>query len=293
MAPTRIAPTVHQHQPITPDHDRAEQLLEEIETCSDARRRDRLRDEVVMLSLDLADTAAFRYRGRGIETDDLLQVARLALVKAVRGYRSGRGHSFAGYAVPTISGEIKRHFRDCGWAIRPPRRLQELRSRLSQEEERLRHELGREATLDELAEALSVRPRDIESARESAEGYHTLSLDLAMSEGTPTQVPTDRDPFTDLVEHDALVHALEELPERDRKIVDLRFGQEMTQSEIGQELGVSQMQVSRLLSSLLARLRVSLSLPDVDQQKQSRPSRDAARATARPAQVAMARVAHR
>ncbi len=212
----------------------------------------------MLLTLDLADSTAMRYRGRGIETDDLVQVARLALVKAVNGYRSGRGHSFAGYAAPTISGEIKRHFRDCGWAIRPPRRLQELRSQMAREEEQLRHALGEEPDVATLAAALEVDPSEVEAARESAEGYHTLSLDLAMSEGTPAYVPSAKDAFADLVEHDALVHALADLPERDRRIVSLRFGHELTQSEIGRELGVSQMQVSRLLASLLGRLRASL-----------------------------------
>ena len=241
-----------------PDHDRAEQLLQQMHKCSDARRRQRLQDEVVLLTMDLADSAAYRYRGRGIETDDLIQVARLALVKAVRGYRPGRGHSFAGYAAPTISGEIKRHFRDCGWAIRPPRRLQELRAHVAAEEERLRHRLGHEPAVEDVAAALNVRPHDVEAARESAEGYHTLSLDLAMSEGTPAHVPASRDAFSDLIEHDALVQAIDQLTDRDRRIVQLRFGEERTQSEIGRELGVSQMQVSRLLSSLIGRLRESM-----------------------------------
>ena len=129
---------------------------------------------------------------------------------------------------------------------------------MAREEERLRHTLGEEPDVATLAAALDVDPSEVEAARESAEGYHTLSLDLAMSEGTPAHVPSDKDAFADLVEHDALVHALAELPERDRQIVSLRFGQELTQSEIGAELGVSQMQVSRLLASLLGRLRASL-----------------------------------
>jgi len=248
--------------PSTTRHEQAEALLARLETCRDQHQRRRLQEEVVMLTLDLADGVAYRYRGRGIETEDLVQVARLALVKAVQGYRTGRGNSFAGYAAPTISGEIKRHFRDYGWAIRPPRRLQELRSRLAREEEQLRHDLGREPEVAELAAALGVQNRDIEAARESADSYHTLSLDLAMTDGAPVQVAGDGDAFTDLAEHDALVHALRDLPERDRLIVSLRFGQEMTQSEIGRELGVSQMQVSRLLGSLLARLRTSLTLAE-------------------------------
>ncbi len=258
VSPARAQSTHH----TTTGQERAEALLREIEVCRDPRRKERLRQEVVVLTMSLADTTAYRYRGRGVEIDDLLQVARLALVKAVRGYRSGRGHSFAGYAVPTISGEIKRHFRDFGWAIRPPRRLQELRSRVAREEERLRHTLGHEPDLATLAASLDVTPREIEAAHESAEGYHTLSLDLAMTDGVPAHVPHERDAFAELDEHDALVHALDELPERDRRIVSLRFGKEMTQSEIGREIGVSQMQVSRLLTSLLDRLRASLQLSD-------------------------------
>lgn len=261
MAQVRPTRALSTHR-TTPDHERVEALLQEIEVCPDPRRKERLQQEVVVLTMELADRTAYRYRGRGIETDDLLQVARLALVKAVRGYRSGRGHSFAGYAAPTISGEIKRHFRDSGWAIRPPRRLQELRSRVAKEEERLRHTLGHEPDLATLAVSLDVTPREIEAARKSTEGYHTLSLDLAMTDGAPAHIPHAKDAYAALVEHDALVHALAELPERDRRIVSLRFDKEMTQSEIGRELGVSQMQVSRLLTSLLGRLRTSLQFPN-------------------------------
>ena len=128
------------------DHARAEELLAQVEVTTDPEERERLRQEVVLLTLDLADTVARRYRSRGIDHEDLVQVGRMALVKAVRGYRSGAGNSFPAYAVPTISGEIKRHFRDFGWAVRPPRRLQELRAGLAAAEDTLRQELGREPT---------------------------------------------------------------------------------------------------------------------------------------------------
>src|SRR5690349_17788101 len=122
-------------------HDRAEDLLLVLADTAEGADRRALEREVVTLTLDLADRAARRYRGRGLEYEDLRQVASLALLKAVRGFRPGRGPGFAAYAVPTISGELKRFFRDTGWAVRPPRRLQETRARVIRSEEQLRQDL--------------------------------------------------------------------------------------------------------------------------------------------------------
>ena len=134
--------------------------------------------------LPLADGIALRYRGRGIETDDLLQVARTALVKAVGRYRPGAGPGFAAFASPTIAGEIKRWFRDQGWAVRPPRRIQELRAGLVVEEERMRHTLNRNPRDAELAMALGVSVADVDEARSCSAGYHAVSLDVPTASGS-------------------------------------------------------------------------------------------------------------
>jgi RNA polymerase sigma-B factor len=242
------------------DHQRAEEILASVEGCRDAARRERALQEAVLLTLDLADTVAKRYRGRGIEADDLLQVARMALVKAVRGYRSGRGNGFAAYAVPTMAGEIKRHFRDCGWAVRPPRRLQEIRAGLAAAEEDLRQANHREPTPRELAESMELGTDDIRKARECCAAYHAVSLDLPTSVSVVDQHFTahESDAYEAFDLRAALGHALGKLSERDRAIVRLRFVEERTQSEIGEVLGVSQMQVSRLLAAIVQRLRDDL-----------------------------------
>ena len=147
---------------IAPDpHERANSLLLQALASSDRREADALRDEAVLLTLDLPEQVARRYRGRGIDHDDLVQVGRVGLVKAARGYRAGVGSGFVSYAMPTICGEVKRHFRDCGWAVRPPRRLQEVRALLGADEEQLTQSLRRCPTTEEMAEALGLDPRAV------------------------------------------------------------------------------------------------------------------------------------
>ena len=143
-----------------------------------------LTEQLVLAALPLADSVALRYHGRGIETEDLVQVARTALVKAVRRYRPGVGAGFAAYASPTISGEVKRWFRDQGWAVRPPRRIQELRAGLVVEEERLRHALRREPLDEEMAHVLAVTAAEVAEARACSAGYHATSLDALTGAGT-------------------------------------------------------------------------------------------------------------
>jgi RNA polymerase sigma-B factor len=234
---------------------RAERLLDDLQTCADPHEREAIEEQVVLLTLGLADSSACRYRGRGIDHEDLVQVARVALVKAVRGYRPGRGHGFAAYAMPTILGELKRHFRDCGWAIRPPRRLQEIRGQVRSQTEVLVQELHREPTVPELAKALGVNAADVDAAQDATWGYHTTSLDSGPGEAAPLHVADPCDDYAKLLEHDALRRAVAQLSPRERHILKLRFVDELTQLEIGERIGVSQMQVSRLLSSVLNRLR--------------------------------------
>ena len=236
-----------------PDHRRAELLLAEVEVCRDRCRRSELRQEAVVLTLDLVDGVARRYRGRGMEGDDLVQVGRMALVKAAHGYRCGQGSSFAAYAVPTISGEIKRHFRDQGWLVRPPRRLQELRSEAAVEQEHLRHRLLREPTDAELALSLGVSVDQVREVRTSSLAYEGVPLDSLDRSGAGKELRGAC--FDDgVAAGEALRGALDTLTDRELLIVRLRFVEEQTQSQIGAALGVSQMQVSRLLGAILARL---------------------------------------
>lgn len=214
-------------------------------------------DEMVLQAIPLADSIARRYCGRGIDADDLVQVARLAAVKAVRRYRPEAGPGFTAYAVPTIYGEIKRHFRDHGWAVRPPRRLQELRARIQAEEERVRHDLMRDPTASELAEALGCDAEEIEQARACSAGYHAVSLDVSTPNGKPLaeQIAGSACPSTAIVMRDALRRSLGALDDRQRLVLRLRFDEELTQSQIAERIGVSQMQVSRMLSRILDELR--------------------------------------
>ncbi len=219
-----------------------------------------LRDEVVLLTLDLAEQVARRYGGRGIEHDDLVQVGRMALVKAALGYRPGVGSSFVAYAMPTVLGEVKRHFRDCGWSVRPPRRLQEVRALIHAEEERLTHTLFRSPTTDEVAESLGLDRAEVRLAQQCGTAYRAISLDLpddggrSLGEGMADEAGD----IERMLRVSSVRTVLAVLTEREQLIVRLRFVEEKTQSEIGRVLGVSQMQVSRLLTAILARLRQGL-----------------------------------
>ena len=193
-----------------------------------------------------------------MEGDDLVQVGRMALIKAAHGYRCGHGGSFAAYAVPTISGEIKRHFRDHGWLVRPPRRLQELRAEVTTGQEVLRHSLNREPSDRELALSLGLGDDQVREVRHSSMGYNGVPLEALDGHG-PVVAEGHGSWFDEVVvNRDALRSALDTLSERELLIVRLRFVEEQTQSEIGDVLGVSQMQVSRLLGAIMSRLRTAM-----------------------------------
>lgn len=224
--------------------------------------RQELLDEVVLINGPVAEAIASRYRARGIDSDDLLQVAYLGLVKAAQGYREGEGPGFLAYAVPTISGELKRHFRDFGWMVRPPRRLQELRAAALSAAATLQQDLGRPATDSEVAAAIGVNVSALVEV-EIADGcYSALSLDATGPDDTgPTladMLVDEADDYGHVEARELLRPALEHLSDRDRKILGLRFGRGFTQEQIGHEIGVSQMQVSRLLTRILRGLREEL-----------------------------------
>lgn len=238
----------------------AEDLWDEVFLCRDPRRREELLSQIIVANLDLARSLARRYHRRGEDPDDLEQVACLGLTKAVRGFEPGRGRAFTAYAVPTILGEIRRHFRDTCWSVRPPRRIQELQTQLGAITTDLQHRLHRPPTPAELAEALEVPVSDVYEALGSAGCFSPQSLDSTHEDGEPAGASLGHeDPAFDEVET-ALMLAplLAELADRDRQILGRRFFDEWSQQQIADELGVTQMQVSRLLRRMLTRMRDQL-----------------------------------
>ena len=212
----------------------------------------RLRDELVEDHLGLATAMARRYEGRGVPTDDLVQVATIGLLKAVLRYDPDRGPAFSSYAVPTILGELRHHFRDHGWTVSVPRRLQELRHHADAAAARLAQEHGREPTVTEVAEALD---EDCDSVLLALDGLRTAytpsTLDTGTAEGlTAGAPPQDRADDRVLVQR-----LLASLPERQRRIVVLRYWGGLSQQQIADRVGCSQMHVSRLLRRSLGNLR--------------------------------------
>lgn len=265
MAPTTTDPTTHDFTAQQRDLDtEIDSLAAELADTTDPARRSELLELIVLRALPLADGLAMRYSGRGVETDDLLQVARTALVKAAGRYRPGAGPGFAAFAHPTISGELKRWFRDHGWAVRPPRRIQELRAGLVVEEERLRHSLSRDPDDEELANVLGVSVADVDEARGCSAGYHAVSLDAPTAAGTSLadHLLVTSSHSTAIEVRDALRRSVVGLTERQRLVLRLRYVDELTQGEIGDRIGVSQMQVSRILRGILDRLRADLLADD-------------------------------
>jgi RNA polymerase sigma-B factor len=218
------------------------------------------REEVVQRFLPLARQLARRYAGAGEPLEDLVQVASLGLVKAVDRFDPGRAVAFSSFAVPTILGELKRHFRDKGWSVRVPRDLQELALRLDRTSEELGRELGRAPTTAEVAERLGVSEEEILEAREAAHAYRAVSLDRPRTdddESGPAVADAmgGEDPGFRRAEDAATVdQLLRVLAPREREVLRLRFVEDLTQQEIGDRIGVSQMHVSRLIRQAIARL---------------------------------------
>jgi RNA polymerase sigma-B factor len=217
------------------------------------------REQVLVELMPLVRALASRYSGRGEPLEDLVQVGALGLIKAVDRFDVDRGVEFSSYAVPTIVGEIRRHFRDKAWAMHVPRRLKELSVRLSRVLDELTTQLGRSPTVPELAEAAGVDEEDVIDALDSAQAYSTRSLHAPFDddgdESLADRLGVEERGYDD-VEDGSLVNAgLAALDERERRIVELRFFDEMTQSQIAAELGISQMHVSRLLRRALSGMR--------------------------------------
>jgi RNA polymerase sigma-B factor len=223
-------------------------------------REPRLREQLVHRYLPLARSLARRFASGGEPLEDLEQVAALALVKAVDGFDAERGTAFSSYAVPSIAGAIKRHFRDHGWSVRVPRELQERAMRVNQLEKELSGALGEAPTLTELAEATALGAEDVLEARVAYRALHASSLDAPTLDAdgeSPALIETmggDDDGYSTVLDRSALDSLLGRLDERDRAIIELYFREELTQSEIGDRLGYSQMHISRLLRRAVGEL---------------------------------------
>ena len=215
---------------------------------------------VICEHLSFATALGKRYRGRGVDQDDLQQLARLGLVKAVKRWQPDLGHDFVPYAYPTILGEIKRYFRDHSTIIRAPRGLRELHTETDLAAEDLEQRLGRPANDDELAEATGVTAQRVRQQRVAVQACRSLSLDLRAVQSAADQLPNEMaESELERVENVMLVRqAIVGLTDRDREILELRYFQEKSQAQIAAVVGVSQMQVSRILRSILSKLRAEL-----------------------------------
>lgn len=239
-------------------------LLEHAADTANDLERKRLRDEAVRLSMDIAESVAGRFRNRGVPDDDLRQVACLGLVKAAHRFDPTFEHDFLAFAVPTIRGEVRRYFRDHGWAVRPPRHIQELQARIGAVEDELTQLFGRTARPEELAAHLEEDEEDVVEALSANGCFTPTSLDLtvgAEDRATLGERISSEDAGPHAVDARViLAPALKDLSERDQRIIYLRFFEGRNQREIGDEIGVTQMQVSRLLARILRDLRRSLDL---------------------------------
>jgi len=258
-SPLSVVPT---HQPAARDElaERTRELLIEAETAGPVRRQQIL-DEVVTSHLWLAEKLARHFLHRGEDEEDLIQVAYTGLVEACIRFDPYQG-SFVGFAEPTINGVLKRHFRDHGWTVRPPRPTQELAAIIWRRWPTLVQEMGALPRASDLAAELGAPVTAVQQARMASEGYSALSIEAAMSRGASfTSNETDDD--KDRAEARLIIdRAVETLEESERRLIWLRFFEQRSQSDIATELGISQMQVSRLLTRLLHKLRSIIGVPD-------------------------------
>jgi RNA polymerase sigma-B factor len=242
--------------------ERTSQLVARLTYCVDDAERHELTNELAAVNMPVADSVVSRYRSRGVATEDLQQVAYLALTKAARRFDPSAGHDFLSFCVPTIRGEVRRYFRDKGWMVRPPRRIQELQARISQAQRDLSITLGRPPVLDELAEHLDEQPDDVREALDGHGCFTPTSLDKPVGDemgASLGELIGDDDTEQSAAEaRVVLAPVVRRLSERDRHILELRFFEGLTQREIADDLGVTQMQVSRLLTRIFRDIRQDL-----------------------------------
>jgi RNA polymerase sigma-B factor len=237
------------------------------------------REELIERYMSLVRSLARRYANRGEQLDDLVQIGAIGLIKAIDRFDLERGVELTTYATPNIIGEIKRHFRDRGWAVRVPRGLQELNMRVTRLIEQLTVQLGRAPTISEIAKAASVEEEDVLEALESGRAYTSLSL----SQGSTQAGGEELDPMETIgeIEHAyevsedraVLEPGLRALDERERRIIHLRFFEGLTQSQIAQQVGISQMHVSRLLRRSIEKIRVELQVEEPEAERRAAPGR--------------------
>jgi RNA polymerase sigma-B factor len=245
--------------------ERTARALAAAAVTASSSRRDQLEDYVIRLNMDVARSVASRYFERGIEQEDLLQVAYAALTRAARDFDPNRHQDFLCFAVPTIRGEIKKHFRDRGWTVRPPRRIQELQGSIQRAQGDLAQRLGRIPRPPEIAEELDADLDDVVEAMSADGCFSPSSLDQPLTTGegghsaTVCDLLGENDASHPAVEARAtLAPVVRQLTERDRRILYMRFFEDRTQQEIADEIGVTQMQVSRLLSRIIRELHTQL-----------------------------------
>jgi RNA polymerase sigma-B factor len=229
-----------------------------------AAERQALVDELIEANISMARSMAARYRNRGVDLEDLQQVALVGLTKAAQRFDASAGHDFLSYAVPTIRGELRRHFRDAGWMIRVPRRVQDLQARIRRAQPDLEARLGRSPRPTEIADHLEVDLDDVIEALSAAGCFRPTSIDSPTGNGTDTIADLlgwDDAGLASVEARLVLGTAVSELSERERRILQWRFVDERTQQEIADLVGLTQAQVSRILTRVLARLRAGLDEP--------------------------------
>lgn len=241
------------------DADADHQLFQVAASTEDDDRRRAALNEIVERHLHFAHRQAFRYAGRGIALDDLKQVAALALTCAARRYDPAKGISFLSFAAPTVRGELRKYFRDHGWAVRPTRTVQELQARVMEAQEALTQDLGRTPTTDELAEHLGEPPERVTEALTTDGCFLPLSLDKTIDRTESLtlgeSIVCEDDPFVDADFRVMCKPAIRSLKPRDRQILMLRFFGGLTQAEIAERVGTTQMTVSRALGRIIRDLR--------------------------------------
>ena len=240
---------------------RTDELVELLSSCTDEDERARLRADLISTNMPVARSIATAYRSRGIPLEDLEQVAYLALTKAAHRFDPSAGHAFLSFCVPTIRGEVRRYFRDHGWMVRPPRRIQELQQRVFRAQSELSFKLGRPPAAREIAENLGEEIDQVLEAMDGQGAFTPASLDRLVGDGDASLgdlIGADQTTVQSAEARVMLAPAVRRLSERDRRILQMRFFDGLTQREIAESIGVTQMQVSRLLARIFRDLRSQL-----------------------------------
>lgn len=240
-------------------------LFERVASCTEPSERARLIQQIIEANLEVADALARRFASRGLPLDDLSQEARLGLVRAAQTFEPDLGHDFLAFAVPSIVGTLRKLFRDSGWSVRPPRRVQEAHLAITRARPEIIQELGREPTVRELSERVGIDADTVIEALDVDSCYSPASLDKPVgnalegaTEGLSSLLSAPDSEFDRCEARVVLRPILASLSPRDQAVISMRFFEELTQREIGERIGVSQMQVSRILTSVLKRVRDQL-----------------------------------